>query len=101
MLLDSLSVKLPVSFSKPAERWLVFTSQPMMKVDQSVVTFNILVQCFLKVPAQKWKRNTEVIIIEPVAPEKLPMLMPALQPPIRRRIRSHQPKCQNTLCSRA
>ena len=47
-----LSVKLPVCVPQPAERWFVFTGQPMMEIDQSVVTFNILIQGSFKIPVK-------------------------------------------------
>lgn len=53
MSLSSLSVKLPVGVSQPAERGFVFTGQPVMEVDQSVVTFHILIQGSFEVPVQR------------------------------------------------
>lgn len=52
MSFSLLSVKLPVRISEPAERWFVFTGQPVMEIDQSVVTFHILIQCSFKIPAK-------------------------------------------------
>lgn len=45
-----LSVKLPVCIPHPAEGRFVFTGQPVVKVDQSVVTFHILIQGSFEIP---------------------------------------------------
>lgn len=47
-----LSVKLPVYIPHPAEGRFVFTGQPVMKVDQSIVTLHILIQCSFEIPAK-------------------------------------------------
>lgn len=46
-----LSVKLPVGVPQPTERRLVFTGQPMMEVDECVVTLHVLIQGSFQVPA--------------------------------------------------
>lgn len=48
---DLLPVKLPVGIPKPAEGRLVLAGEPMVEVDEGVVTLHILVQSVLQIPA--------------------------------------------------
>ncbi|TNN21534.1 hypothetical protein EYF80_068356 [Liparis tanakae] len=50
MVLNSLPVKLPVRVPQPAERGFVLAGQPVVEVDQRVVTLHVLVQSSFEIP---------------------------------------------------